>query len=424
MRKRMIHSIVGFVFAGILTGCAGPQAQEASTDAQRRQAQIAGVDPMGELSRDYYGDYRETGGEIAFVSDGAVMDRDCNEAVYEGIRMYALSAGVSFSCYSAQDGTLESRIAALKRALDNQAQVVVCLECDFREAVERFQNSFPEISFLLIDQAPEEAEDVLEENVHAVSFREEESGYLAGYLTVLEGHHRLGFIGGGKTPSIMRYGHGYLQGIDDAARELALDDVAVSCWYAENGRPSPEIYEKAAQWYARGTEVIFACGGTLYESVLEAADKEGGLLIGADVDRSGRSERFLTSAEKGIANAVAISLDEYYAAGRRWPEGLAGQNVRYGAAQNCAGIPVYDTEWRFRNVTMGQFYEVYKKIRRGEIAVSDEIGEEPEISVTLLSRAGDDSFDRGTLIPLWESLACQRMECEEPGGGIGDGFAG
>lgn len=424
MRRRIIHSVVGFVFAGILAGCAGPQAQEVSTDAQRRQAQNARVDPMGELSRDYYGDYRETGGEIAFVSDGAVMDGDCNEAVYEGIRMYALSAGVSFSCYSAKDGTKESRTAALRSALDNQAQVVVCLGRDFQEAVEKLQNTCPETFFLLIDRAAQEDADGLEENVHQVSFREEESGYLAGYLTVLEGYHRLGFIGGGKTASNMRYECGYLQGVDDAAGELALDDVAVSCWYAENGRPSPEIYEKAAQWYARGTEVIFVCGGTLHESVLEAANKEDGLLIGADVDRSGCSERFLTSAEKGIANAVAISLDEYYAAGKRWPEGLAGQNVRYGAAQNCAGIPVYDTEWRFRNVTMEQFYEVYKKIRQGEILVSDEAGEETEMSFTLLSCAGADASGSGALISIWDSPAGGRMECENPGGGIGNGFAG
>ena len=263
--------------------------------------------------------------------------------------------------------------------------------------------------FLLIDQAPEEAADELEENVHEVSFREEESAYLAGYLTVLEGHHRLGFIGGGKTPSVVRYGYGYLKGIDDAARELELDDVAVNCWYAENGRPSPEIYEKAAQWYAGGTEVIFACGGMLFESVLEAANKEDGLLIGADVDRSGLSERFLTSAEKGIANAVAISLDEYYAAGKRWPEGLAGQNVRYGTAQNCAGIPVFDTEWRFRNVTMEQFYEVYKKIRQGEVSVPDETGKAPEVSVTLLSCAG--SASSCGLVSIRENPGCQRMEC-------------
>ncbi len=409
MRKRMLHSIAGFIAAGILAGCAQPQAQEASTDIQSRQAQMAAVDPMGELSRDYYGDHRETGGEIAFVSDGVVMDGDCNEAVYEGIQMYALSAGVSFSCYSAQDGTQDSRTAALRSAVDNQAQVVVCLGRDFREAVEKLQDSCPDIFFLLIDQAPEEAADELEENVHEVSFREEESAYLAGYLTVLEGHHRLGFIGGGKTPSVVRYGYGYLKGIDDAARELELDDVAVNCWYAENGRPSPEIYEKAAQWYAGGTEVIFACGGMLFESVLEAANKEDGLLIGADVDRSGLSERFLTSAEKGIANAVAISLDEYYAAGKRWPEGLAGQNVRYGTAQNCAGIPVFDTEWRFRNVTMEQFYEVYKKIRQGEVSVPDETGKAPEVSVTLLSCAG--SASSCGLVSIRENPGCQRMEC-------------
>ena len=58
--------------------------------------------------------------------------------------------------------------------------------------------------------------------------------------------------------------------------------------------------------------MIFACGGQLYESVLEAAEDKGGMMIGADIDQCQESECILTSTVKGIADAVILSLDDYY----------------------------------------------------------------------------------------------------------------
>lgn len=386
MQKRFIYRMICLLLTGMLLGCGEAQVQETSTERQRIQKNMAGADPMRELLEDRYGDYRETGGEIAFVSEGAVMDGDCNEAIYEGIQIYALSAGVTFSYYNVEGDGLEGRLEALRRAVGNKAQIVVCNGYDFGEAVEKLQEVYPKTAFLLIDGALEDSREApadMEKNVHRVYFREEEAGYLAGYLAVMEGYRSLGFIGGEEEPATMRYGYGYLQGIDDAARNLDLGNVEVNYWYAGTCGPSRAVYAKAQKWYSEGTEIIFACGGDLYASVLEAADKEGGLLVGADVDRSGRSERFLTSAEKGIANAVVISLDEYYAAGGKWPDRYAGKSMRYGVTENCAGIPVLDTEWRFRNVTMENFYERYKKIRRGEISVSGGTDEKPQISVAV-----------------------------------------
>ena len=129
--------------------------------------------------------------------------------------------------------------------------------------------------------------------------------------------------------------------------------------------------------------LFFVCGGPIYESVLGAAEEKEGLLIGADVDQCKTSDRFLTSAVKDIANAVVISLDNYYAAGRKWSEEFAGKSIRYGAQENCTGIPILETEWRFQKVTMDKCYEIYAQIRQGKISVSDEILRRPQVSVTV-----------------------------------------
>lgn len=396
MKKRTIYYLGSIFLAVMLMGCAGTGQQETlsektqadaeNLDIQKMQEYAEGIDSMEELLKDRYGDYQESGGEIAFVSDGTVMDGGYNEAIYEGIQMYALAAGVSFSYYNVEEDDFEGHLKSIEHAVLNKAGVVVCAGYDFQEAVGELQDIYPQVSFLLIDGVPSDIDGdpvEIEDNVHCVSFQEEDAGYLAGYLAVLEGCRSLGFIGGKEEPAVIRYGYGYLQGIDDAAQELALEDVTVNYWYAGTFQPNQEAYEKAIQWYEEGTEIIFVCGGFLYQSVLAAANTEDGLLIGVDVDQSKISKRFLTSAVKDIANAVVISLDNYYASGGEWSEEFAGQSVRYGIEDSCVGIPVLGTEWRFQNVTMQEFYEVYKQVKLEQVTVSDEIDERPQMSVTV-----------------------------------------
>lgn len=364
MKKKLFY-ILCILLLGILTACSEAQ------------------DPMTELLKDPYGDYEETGGEIAFVFDGVIEDGSYNEAIYEGIRMYALAAGISFSNYGTEEGSPKDHVAAIEHAVLSQAGIIVCAGYDFQEAVVELQGEYPEISFLLIDGSLEDGEDgkvKLQKNVHCVLFREEESGYLAGYMAVLEGYRRLGFLGGEKEPSMTRYGYGYLQGIEDAAQDMGLEDVTVN-YYLGSFLPMQETKELAQQWYEAGTEVIFVCGDSLYEAVLEAAKEKDGMLIGAGRDQSGISKRFLTSAIKDITKGVIISLDDYYASGRKWSKDFAGKCVRYGASNRCTGIPVQDTEWRFQNVTREDFLGIYQRIRSGEIKVFDEMKQKPHLDI-------------------------------------------
>ena len=396
-KRKRVFGLAALFLAGTLAGCGafGKQPAETETAAVSHAAEettepetVTGAtatlpDQKEELRKDLYGDYQSEGGEIAFVSDGAITDAGFNEALFDGVQMYALGAGVSFSYYLAQEGDTQSHRDAIEHAVQNQARVIVCAGYAFGEAVGELQKVYPEVSFLMIDGVPTDGAGTpvkAADNVHCVTFREEEAGYLAGYLTVLEGYRRLGFCGGEEDPSVVRYGYGYLQGIDGAVQELGLTDVTVDYWYAGSYQPEAKIRQKAAEWYDGGTEVIFACGGLLYESVLEAAEEKDGLLIGVDVDQSVLSERFLTSAVKDLSNAVVISLDDYYAAGGVWSETFAGQTVCYGAAQDCTGLPVLGDGWRFSKVTVEDYFELYKRIVQGEIEISDDAAGMPQVS--------------------------------------------
>lgn len=399
--KRKWLGMAGLILAYILTGCgmtaggmsvsADEQTDGTEQEPEKEEEEDSGMETTSweesvqKMFEDPYGDYRETGGEIVLLTDGPVEDGGYNEAVYNGVRMYALGAGKPFSYYNANSDDPESYRKLIERSAQENARIIVCAGNEFGEAVGAVQESFPQTSFLLIDGVPNDGEGealALSENVHCVLFHEEQAGYLAGYMAVWEGYRNLGFIGGKEEPAVLRYGYGYLQGIDAAAKDLSLDDVVVKYWYADTFSPDIAVREKADGWYAEGVQIIFACGGGLYESVLEAAENQDGLMIGADVDQARVSDRVLTSAVKNIGAAVTDTLDSFYA-NNGWSEAQAGQVRRYGVEEGCAAIPVVDTEWRFKEVPTTHFFEIYKQMKRGDRAASDDISEPPSVAITV-----------------------------------------
>lgn len=400
MRKYRLR-VTGLVLLLLLTGC-GKLAEETASSAETgvpgeeqqapgetEESGGSGVEmtswreSVQKMFEDPYGDYQETGGEIAFLTDGIVEDGGYNEAIYNGVRMYALGAGISFSYYYADPDMPESYVETIQRAVADDAGLIVCAGDVFGVAVGALQETCPQVSFLLVDAVPHDEEGgeiPPAQNVHCILFHEEQAGYLAGYMAVWEGYRNLGFIGGRQEPAVLRYGYGYLQGIDAAAKDLSLEDVTVNYWYADTYMADIAVREKAENWYENGTEIIFACGGHLYVSVLEAAEIQDGMMIGVDVDQCGLSDRVLTSAVKNISMAVTDALDGYYAAAG-WPDEDAGQVKRYGVEEGCAAIPVVDTEWRFKEIPTTHFFEIYKQMKRGDRTVSDAIDAPPEVAV-------------------------------------------
>ncbi|MGN1179590.1 MAG: BMP family protein [Suilimivivens sp.] len=338
---------------------------------------------------DYYGDYLEIGGEVALVTDrSAIMDKGFNEAAFEGAKTYALAAGVTYSTYSAKENNDEAYEKVVLTAIENNAGLIICAGSHFEKAVGALQDTYPEVDFLLLDGVPKDAsgrEVPVSSNVHCILYHEEEAGYLAGYMTVMDGYTDLGFIGGEQLPAVERYGLGYLKGIDDAARELKISkDITVNYWYADTFFPDEEIEDISAKWYEDGTQVIFACGGSLYESVLASAKKHDGLLIGVDVDQSDISKLFLTSAVKGIQDSVIVALDDYFASGRIWPEDLTGQAVSYGAGKKCIELPTTDEAWRFGKVTTDDYYALLSRLKSDKISIPTDRESVAELSVNII----------------------------------------
>ena len=313
--------------------------------------------------------------EIAFVTDvGALHDKSFNEGTWNGVKLYAAQNDKTYKYYqpaNEDQATDDDRYEAMSQAVANGAQVVVCAGYLQEAAIRRAAVEFPEVNFIFIDGYSLNDDDgnVLT-NVAGVNFNEEQCGYLAGYAVVKEGFTQLGFSGGGggTNAACCRYGYGYLQGASAAAEEMGVDVTVNYSWqYGGAFQASPELQSMIAGWYTNGTEIVFACGGSMFSSITSAASANDGWVIGVDVDQSSQSDTVVTSAMKGIDQAAILCLGHHYDG--TWEE-VGGKTTTLGAAQDAVGLPT-DT-WSLENFSVEEYETLFAAIKDGSLVIDAE----------------------------------------------------
>lgn len=310
---------------------------------------------------------------VAFVTDvGNIDDHSFNQYSYEGVTTFAEENGLECSYYKPSGDTDQDRVDAINQAVNDGYDVVVMAGYLFGPAVYQCAVASPDTLFLALDVTTGDLGDDIEtvpSNIALICYKEEQAGYLAGYAAVVEGYTELGFLGGISVPAVVRYGYGFIQGADAAAVELGVTDVNIKYWYSNSFAETDEIVTKMDSWYAGGTEVVFACGGSIYKSCLSAADSNDGLMIGVDVDQSNESERIITSAMKALSNSVVVALTAAKENGYVWPTDYAGQCQYLGAAEDCVGLP-FETSL-FTTFTQEDYDTLFASLADGLLVVDD-----------------------------------------------------
>lgn len=315
--------------------------------------------------------------ELALITDvGNIDDKSFNEASWTGVKTYAEANNISYAYYRPSEDSSAARVETIGTAIDKGAKVVVCPGFLFEDAIYEVQTKYPDIQFLLLDgepHTPDYATYMTAANVHCILYKEEQAGYLAGYAAVMDGYTKLGFCGGMAVPAVVRYGYGFVQGADAAAAELGLakDAVQINYWYSGGFAPTDDIRTKMDGWYTGGTEVVFACGGGIYLSVVAAAEAANGKVIGVDVDQSAVNNLIITSAMKELAVSVQQALTALYDNKMVWPADMSGKTSVLGAAEGDVGLPTAATSWRLKTFTVDQYKALFDKLVKGTIVVDN-----------------------------------------------------
>ena len=304
--------------------------------------------------------------ELALVTDiGSIDDKSFNQGAWEGLEAYAEENSISYKYYKPVEKSMTAYLDAIELAVNGGAKVIVTPGYLFENPVHKAQSLYPEVSFILLDGSPNNVIDfdtmatyddtapdfTIGENTYSIFYKEEQAGFLAGYAAVKEGYTELGFMGGIAVPAVVRYGYGFVQGADYAANEMGVD-VNLKYYYTGTFSESPEVQATAASWYATGTEVIFACGGAIGNSIMAAADANNGAVIGVDVDQYDESPTVITSAMKGLKTSVYDALTEYYAG--TFP---GGTSVHLGVEVDGVALAMENS--KMVNFTMDDYDMIY-----------------------------------------------------------------
>ncbi len=206
------------------------------------------------------------------------------------------------------------------------------------DAIGQVAQRFPDTSFAIID-VDHEFVPGKPANVQGLLFREEEVGYLVGYLAGLEEKRREGpdaisAVGGFKEPPVDRFIAGYRAGAEEAA-----PGIEVSWNYSQDWDDQAKCKEIALNQIAAGSGVVFQVAGGCGLGALNAAGERDAWGIGVDADQSHLGPHILTSAQKGVDSAVFLTIQAVVDGD--W-EG--GGNVTFGLAEDGVGLGTVSPE--------------------------------------------------------------------------------
>ena len=391
MKKKIISLLLAGVMALSMVACGGAQSEDSVAE--------------GTNAAD------ETSMKVAMITDsGDITDQSFNQTTYESCKAWAESNEVEFNYYKPESDADESRNASVDQAVADGANVIIMPGYMFAATVVAQSEMYPDVKFVALDVS---AGDICEkgvgegydynpanwdvtdyyntDNVYCCTYQEELSGYMAGYGAVKLGYKHLGFLGGMSVPAVTRFGYGFVQGADAAAKELGIEsEVAVEYVCGGQFYGDADITAYMDTWYSeKGVEVVFACGGGIYTSAAEAAVKTGGKVIGVDSDQSFVINEFqedltITSAMKGLSTTVTTVLTDIKAG--KWSE-YAGKIDNLGlvsevAEENFVQLPIETTQFG-DGFTEDDYRVLVKSMFNGEVEVSSDITVMPATAIAV-----------------------------------------
>lgn len=343
--------------------------------------------------------------KVAMVTDFAdVNDASFNQATYEASVAICKEKNIPFTYYKPADNTDFERLKSMDLAVERGYNVIICPGFAFNAPIALHAMNHPNVKYIGIDIAIEDYPDgyVCPPNIYYARFKEEIAGFMAGYATIMEGYRNVGFLGGMEGAAVKRYGYGFIQGVDEAINEVEAKNPSggnyqVRLDYVYGGQffGDAEITTYMDSWYKRPdspTQVVFACGGSIYTSAAQAAKNNGGRVIGVDTDQSQIIDRdygkgmCLTSAMKGIGMVVKDVITVITDNPEEWDSGFHVLGLvtpdKEKLDTNYVQLPL--NSWAFVNFKKDNYSDLVYEIWNGSRVISDNIQKMPETSVNTM----------------------------------------
>mgnify|MGYP000709511589 CR=1 FL=1 len=228
---------------------------------------------------------------------------------------------------------------------------------------------YPDVHFVLVDATPTLDDDtVIADNTCSIFFAEEQSGFLAGYAAVKEGYRKLGFFGALAVPAVVRFGYGFVDGAEYAAKELGLEAGSIEMKYTYTGAfgNSPDFQAKLLHGISPAPSASLAAAARTTSS-RPARPPAATASPSALIPTCPRyTETCLTSAMKMLTPAVYGAIKAYY--NDTFP---GGTSETLTINEDAVGLPMESS--RFKNFTQADYDAIVEVLKADKDGVTSGI---------------------------------------------------
>jgi basic membrane protein A and related proteins len=308
--KRSLAVLGAIVLLGA-TGCGGDGDNDSSGGGKTTQA--------------------ESGVRVGLVTDiGGLNDRGFNHLSYLGLQRAQREVGVEGRVFQAK--STQEYVPNLSTFARQGYDLTIGVGFTEAIAIDTAATNFPNSNFAIVDVDQSE-EPHKPKNLLGLLFREQETGYLVGYLAALEEKRRsgpdvIGSVGGQKQPPVDRFIAGY-----QAGAKAVNPDITLLNNYSEDFADQAKCKQIALNQIELGAGAVFQVAGGCGLGALDAAQEKGVWGIGVDADQSFLGPHILTSAVKRVDTAVFLAIKSVVDG-----QFKGGTNLIFGLKENGVGI--------------------------------------------------------------------------------------
>ena len=269
---------------------------------------------------------------VGLVTDiGGLDDRSFNFLANKGLEQAENQLGVEGRVVISRANA--DYVPNLSRLAQQEYDLVIAVGFLMAEALETVAKRFPDVDFAIIDYSQAEMGSK-PKNVRGLLFKEQEAGYLVGYLaglvTEAEAGSKqvIGSVGGLKIPPVDRY----IAGFQAGAKE-ANPGITTLNQYSQDFVDQAKCKELALDQIARGAHVVFQVAGQCGLGALSAAQEKNVRGIGVDADQGFLGAHILTSALKKVDVAVFQTIQDVQEGGFN-----GGGDTVFDVASGAVGV--------------------------------------------------------------------------------------
>src|SRR4051812_6686532 len=269
--------------------------------------------------------------KVGLVTDiGGLNDRSFNHLAFVGLQRAEKELGIKGRVLTSKSNA--DYVPNLTTLAQQRYDLIIPVGFLMADATTAVAKQVPTEKFSIID-FPAEGLKGKPKNVEGLLFKEQEAGYLAGYLAGLYAKDNnikvVSSVGGQKIPPVDHYIAGY-----EAGAKAADPGITTLHGYSQNFVAQDKCKEIALNQIAKGSKVVFQVAGQCGLGALDAAKQKGAQGIGVDADQGYLGSYILTSAQKkvdvAVFNAIKAAQAGKFQGGQDITNDLTNDGVGYG----------------------------------------------------------------------------------------------